>query len=184
MVSEIKKCFRYSFLYFFGFLFWSFLNNIEIRYNRKERKRADIANIYAVSAIIFFEVRAEADIRTSVVSSIYQVNSGVHISNHFFKGRIAAQQNRTECFHESIGLFLCFVFGLTTIIKFCIISHKSIAPALGSCIGIRPDEFIRTGLAHPVNLLTTGLSSAGLGKGRPSTTCLPVSRRSGRPYRK
>jgi hypothetical protein len=25
---------------------------------------------------------------------------------------------------------------LTTIIKFCIISHKSIAPALGSCIGI------------------------------------------------
>lgn len=136
MVSEIKKCFRYSFLYFFGFLFWSFLNNIEIRYNRKERKRADIANIYAVSAIIFFEVRAEADIRTSVVSSIYQVNSGVHISNHFFKGRIAAQQNRTECFHESIGFFLCFVFGLTTIIKFCIISHKSIAPALGSCIGI------------------------------------------------
>jgi len=28
-------------------------------------------------------------------------------------------------------------------------------------VGFRPDESIRTGLAHPINLLTTTLSRAG-----------------------
>ena len=47
-----------------------------------------------------------------------------------------------------MGLNLCFVFGLGTIMEFCKISHLKNAPALRTCIGIRPDESIRTGLAR------------------------------------
>jgi len=88
------------------------------------------------------------DIATAGIRSINSFNTFFHVSNHSVKGSIAGQQNGSEFFHESMGLNLCFVFRLGTIMEFCKISHKKYAPALGTCIGFRPDESIRTGLAR------------------------------------
>ena len=94
------------------------------------------------------DASVEFDIAAPGIGSINSFNTFFHVSNHSHKSSIAGEQNGSEFFHERMCLDLCFVFGLGTIMEFCKISHKKIAPALGTCIGFRPDESIRTGLAR------------------------------------